>query len=180
MTTDEPKGNAGDGAGEQASLLSLPHGRFEGREAFRQHVRDALACAQREDWREIIISDAGFHDWPLGERAVVDSLLAWSRTGRKFVMLARNYDELTRAHPRFVSWRKTWAHIIECLRCSTADPLAIPSVFWTSGWALQRLDSERSTGVCTDLAERRVAIHESLQEWLRQSSAGFPVTTLGL
>ena len=31
-------------------------GRFAGREAFRQLVRDALACAAREGWREIILS----------------------------------------------------------------------------------------------------------------------------
>jgi hypothetical protein len=58
-------------------------GRFEGREAFRQNVvRDALACAAREGWRELILSDADFHDWPLGERAVIDSLGAWARSGR--------------------------------------------------------------------------------------------------
>ncbi len=175
MTTDEPRAAAG---GDDRPVL--PEGRFEGREDFRQRVRDALACAEQEGWREIFVSDAGFHDWPLGERAVVDSLLAWSRSGRRFVMLARSYDELTRSHPRFVSWRKTWAHIIECRRCATADPLDLPSVMWTSGWAMQRLDPERSTGVCTLIPERRVAIRESLEEWLRQSAAGFPVTTLGL
>jgi hypothetical protein len=159
---------------------ALPEGRFEGREAFRQHVRDALACAAREGWREIILSDADFHDWPLGERAVVESLNGWAKTGRKLVMLAKRYDEVTRTHPRFVSWRKTWAHIIECRRCATVDPLILPSALWTSGWVLQRLDTERSTGVCTVIPERRLALRESIEEWLRQSSAGFPTTTLGL
>ena len=73
---------------------ALPHGRFEGREAFRQRVRDALACAAREGWREIVLSDADFHDWPLGERAVIESLNDWARSGRKLVMLAKTYDEL--------------------------------------------------------------------------------------
>ncbi len=100
----------------------LPEGRFEGREAFRQHVRDALACAAHEGWREIILSDADFHDWPLGERAVVDSLNGWAKTGRRLVMLAKSYDEVTRTHPRFVRWRTTWAHIIECRRCAAVDP----------------------------------------------------------
>ncbi len=52
----------------------MPSGRFEGREAFQKLVRDALACAAQEGWRELIVSDANFHDWPLGERAVVESL----------------------------------------------------------------------------------------------------------
>jgi hypothetical protein len=158
----------------------LPEGRFEGREAFRQHVRDALACAAHEGWHEIILSDADFHDWPLGERAVVDSLNAWAKTGRKLVMLAKSYDEVTRTHPRFVRWRTTWAHIIECRRCAAVDPLILPSALWTSGWILRRLDTERSTGVCTGVPARRLALRESIEEWLRQSSAGFPTTTLGL
>ena len=55
--------------------VTLPEGRFEGRVAFQQLVRDALACAAQEGWNEIILSDASFEDWPLGERAVVESLL---------------------------------------------------------------------------------------------------------
>lgn len=158
----------------------LPTGRFEGREAFRQLVRDALAAAAREGWHDIIVSDAHFHDWPLGERAVVESLQAWSKTGRKFVMLAKDYAELSRSHPRFVNWRRTWGHIIECRRCATADPLEMPSALWSPGWLMHRLDPERSTGVSTTDPARRVALRESLGEWLHKSSPGFPATTLGL
>src|SRR6478609_7868996 len=81
---------------------SLPSRRFEGREEFRQLVRDALATAAREGWRELILSDATFSDWPLGERVVVDSLRAWSKTGRHCTLLAKRYDDVVRAHPRFV------------------------------------------------------------------------------
>lgn len=158
----------------------LPEGRFEGREAFRERVRQALACAAREGWREIMLSDADFHDWPLGERAVIASLQEWARNGRQMVMLARTYDEIIRHHPRFVAWRITWAHIIDCRHRATADPLDMPSAIWASGWALHRVDRERSTGICTVIPERRVALRESLDEWLRHSSPGFPATTLGL
>ena len=82
---------------------ALPQGRFEGRQAFAQLVRDALACAAREGWREIILSDPGFADWPLGERAVAQSLQAWSAGGRRCVLLARRYDEVPRRHARFVT-----------------------------------------------------------------------------
>ena len=53
-------------------LRDLPSGRFSGRETFQQLVRDAIATAARDGWQEIFISDANFHDWPLGERAVVN------------------------------------------------------------------------------------------------------------
>ena len=66
-----------------------PRAGFTGREAFRQLVRDALACAAREGWREMVVCDASFEDWPLGEREVVASLQGWARSGRRFVMVAR-------------------------------------------------------------------------------------------
>jgi len=93
-------------------LRDLPRGRFSGRETFQQLVRDAIATAARDGWQEIFISDANFHDWPLGERAVVEALQDWARSGRRFTMLACSYDDVIRRHARFVRWRGTWDHII--------------------------------------------------------------------
>lgn len=163
-----------------AAGTALPTGRFAGRKAFQQIVREALACAAREGWHEIILCDANFEDWPLAERAVVESLEAWSATGRRCTLLARRYDEVVRRHARFVTWRKTWSHIIDARACASADPLELPSAIWTPGWVLQRLDPERCNGVAGAEPERRVMLHENLQEWLRKSSPSFPATTLGL
>lgn len=163
------------------SAQTLPSGRFQGREDFFQRVRDALSCAASEGWPELIISDANFHDWPLGERAVVQSLQAWSKQGRRFTMLAGQYDEVVRRHPRFVQWRRTWSHIIECRRAPSADPLELPSALWSPAWVLHRLDPERCAGVTGAEPDRRFVLRETLNEWLlRKSSPGFPATTLGL
>ena len=161
---------------------SLPMGRFSGRDEFAQIVREAVSGAAREGWSEIIISDASFEDWPLGERAVAESLQAWSKSKRKFTMLALRYDEVVRCHARFVSWRRTWAHIVECRRCALADSLAMPSAIWSPAWALRRLDLERSTGMCSSSGDpgHRLRVREDLAEWLRQSTPGFPASTLGL
>ena len=159
----------------------LPSGRFASRETFIQLVRDALATAARDGWEEIVVSDAHFHDWPLGERAVVESLQAWARTGRRFTMLARSYDEVIRRHARFVRWRGTWDHIITCRRSASADPLDIPSVLWSPQWVMHRLDPERCVGVTGREPDRRVLVREKLNEWLHGKSApGFPASTLGL
>jgi hypothetical protein len=158
----------------------LLQGRFDGREAFAQQVRDALACAAREGWREIVLSDASFADWPLGERAVAESLQAWSRTGRRCILLARRYDAVLRSHARFVAWRRTWAHIVEARGCASADPLELPSAIWSPHWALHRVDPDRSTGFCGSEPDRRVALREALDAWLQKSSPAFPATTLGL
>ncbi|MBS0506524.1 MAG: hypothetical protein JSR53_03980 [Proteobacteria bacterium] len=160
---------------------ALPSGRFEGREAFQQLVRGALACAARQGWRELVVSDASFHDWPLGERAVVESLQQWADSGRRLTMLAADYGELQRRHARFVQWRVRWDHIVVCRRAGAVDPLDLPSAIWSPQWVLQRHDPLRCIGVTGAEPERRTVLREALNEWLeRKSAPGFPASTLGL
>ena len=158
----------------------LPSGAFSGRIVFQQLVRDALACAAREGWREIILSDPDFGDWPLGERAVAESLQAWSASGRRCTLIARRYDEVVRRHARFVIWRGTWSHIVEARACPSADPLELPSAIWSPGWVLHRLDTERCNGFTGTQPERRLMLGETLQGWLQKSTPSFPASTLGL
>lgn len=158
----------------------LPTLRFEGRSQFQQLVRDALGCAAREGWREIILADATFDDWPLHERAVAESLQAWSKTGRRMTLLAKNYDAVVRRHARFVTWRRTWSHIIEARAVPSADALDVPSVIWSPGWVLERRDIDRCNGFCGDEPERRVQLRQTLQEWLQKSTPSFPASTTGL
>ncbi|MEO8120290.1 MAG: hypothetical protein ABI606_13360 [Rhodoferax sp.] len=158
----------------------LASGRFSGREAFEQLVRAALDRAASDGWQEIILSDASFEDWPLHERSVLESLHAWSRTGRRVTMLATRYDEVMRKHARFVSWRKTWGHIIDCRVCRVATPIDFPSAIWSRTWFMHRLDPQRSIGVCGYDPERGVQLKELLDEKVRNSTPGFPASTLGL
>ena len=161
--------------------LGLPEGPFIGRESFRAAVRQALAEAARAGWRELIVCDASFFDWPLGERAVVQALDAWARgAGQRFTVLAQRYDAVERLHPLFVGWRRQWAHKIECRSVRVADPLELPSALWSPGWALQRLDALRSGGVSGAQPERVLHLRESLSAWLERSSPAFAATTLGL
>jgi hypothetical protein len=171
------------GAGILSAELrpQLPSGRFSGREDFRQLVRDAIATAVRDDWSEMVFSDAHFHDWPLGERAVVDLLQQWARGGRHLTLLACSYDEVVRRHARFVNWRRTWDHIITCRRSPMSDVQDMPSALWSPHWVLHRLDPERCAGVTGVEPDRRVLLKEMLSERIsRRSSPGFPATTLGL
>lgn len=169
-----------DPSNAQDAPQPLRSGRFEGRNEFQQLIRDALACAAREGWRQIILCDANFHDWPLGERVVAESLQAWSASGRHCTLLARNWDDALRRHARFVTWRRTWAHIIDARACSSADPLDLPSAIWSPGWAMQRLDIERCNGFCGSEPERRVLLRQDLGEWLQRSSPSFPAHVAGL
>lgn len=163
-----------------SEAIPLPASRFEGREAFRQLLRDALACAAREGWRELILSDADFEDWPLGERAVAESLQAWANGGRRMTLLACGYQQVLRQHARFVQWRATWSHIVTPLACANADPLDLPSAIWSPGWVLERRERERCIGHCGAEPERRVQLRENLAAWLQKAVPAFPATTLGL
>lgn len=153
---------------------------FAGPTAFSQLVRDALARAATEGWPVMVWSDATFQDWPLGERAVVESLNAWASKGRHLVMLAHSYDAVTRYQPRFVGWRRTWDHIVECRVCKTLDATEVPSALWSPHWAMRRLDLVRCTGVAGLEPQRRVLLKEELDECRRQGSPGFSASTLGL
>jgi hypothetical protein len=177
----EPQEDKQTGQGDKdAAAITLPSKRFEGREEFRQLIRDALACAARDGWREIVLSDGNFEDWPLGESAVAESLQAWARTGRKMVLLARRYDAVPRQHPRFVAWRSKWSHIITASAVPSADPLELPSALWSPHWVMERRDIERCNGFCGSEPDRRVLLRERLNEWLQRSSPAFSATTLGL
>lgn len=158
----------------------LAAGPFIGRESFRTRVREALAEAGRRGWRELVLSDASFEDWPLGERAVIDALHAWAQAGQRLTLLAQRYDEVQRRHPLFVNWRRQWAHKIECRGVRGADPLSVPSALWSTEWVLLRHEVLRSGGVCGAEVERRQQLRELLDGWLERSSPAFAATTLGL
>ena len=163
-----------------SSLPALPEGRFHGRTAFVELVRLAFATGAAQGWREIILSDSSFDDWPLGERAVAQSLNDWAQSGRKLTILAKNYDEVIRRHARFVTWRRTWTHVVECRANSSLPADDFPSALWSPGWVFHRLDLTHCTGISGSEAARRVALKERLDGCLRRSSPAFPATTLGI
>ena len=162
------------------SFSGLPQGRFDGPNEFAALIRLAFVVAAEQGWRDIILSDCSFEDWPLGERAVAQSLNDWSSSGRKLTILAKNYDGLIRRHARFVSWRRTWAHIIDCRSNASVSADDFPSAFWSPSWVFQRLDRDRCTGISSAEATRRAALRERLDECLRRSSSAFAATTLGI
>lgn len=159
---------------------ALPEGRLLGRVAFSDAVRAAMAAAAREGWSMLVLADDDFSDWPLGERAVIDSLNAWAHQGRRMRLLARDFQPLRLQQPRFVQWRTTWAHLIEAHALPHLSVQEIPSVIWSPAWTLERLDPVRSNCVAERGAERRVALRERLDDWWAKGRPAFAPTTLGL
>lgn len=165
----------------EGAVPVLIEGRFDGREAFADLIRGALSAAAHQGWSEIVFSDPDFADWPLGERASIEALQAWSASGRRLLLLARRFDLVERGHARFVTWRRTWDHIVECRAAGrTGAAEEVPSALWTPTWCLHRIDPERSRGVCSSEARARRDLRESFDECWRQGRPAFPASTLGL
>lgn len=160
--------------------VPLLEGKFAGREDFQNLIRKAIDTAAREGWREMIWSDLDFADWPLGERSVEADLQAWSMTGRKLTLMAKRFDTLIANHHRFVTWRKQWAHIIEARSISSASEEEFPSMIWSPGWVMHRLQPTLCKGVAGSEPARRLQSRELLADWLSKSGPSFPSSTLGL
>jgi len=175
MSADTP-----DSEPNTTPQTNLPTGRMEGRQVFVDLVRQALAVAEQEGWPHLVLSDADFSDWPLGEGAVIESLQAWARQGREIRFLARDFGLLRLAHPRLVSWRTTWSHRVQAHAVPSASGSELPSAIWSPGWMLERLDPVRCTLVASTDARRRTGLRERLDTCWHKGSPSFAATTLGL
>lgn len=158
----------------------LPEGRLQGRECFADLVRQALACAAREHWNPLVLSDPDFADWPLGERGVIESLNAWAGQGRRLQLLARDYARVRQQQPRLVQWRTAWSHVVEAHACRLTSGVELPSAIWSPCWTLERLDIGHSVMIASRDAARRAALQERLQACWQRGYPSFPATTLGL
>lgn len=181
-----PPDPVASGTPDDTSALSsagktLPQGPFVGRETFRQHLRLAFAQAAAQGWREWILCDPDFADWPLGEAAVTHALQAWSQgSGQRLVMLAGSYNSVARLHPRFMHWRRQWAHKIDCRLCSRTDARELPGMLWSPDWTLLRPEAMPGHGITGSEPQRLSQTREQLNAWLQRARPGFPVVTLGL
>jgi hypothetical protein len=155
-------------------------GQWEGRQKFGDLIRQALDCAAQEGWKRIVLCDADFADWPLGERSVVEALQAWASKGRELHFLARDFRLLRERAPRLVQWRVTWDHIVQAKACSPAVAEALPSAIWSSQWTMERLDTVHTRGVATLDPRRRTELRERLDSCWQRGAPAFPASTLGL
>ena len=161
-------------------LALLIAGTFSGPSEFAQRIREFIAAAAVQKWPHMVWSDVDFEDWPLRERAVAEALNAWAGPGRRLTMIAKRYNQVTILHPRFVQWRGTWSHLVDCRVVKHLDDSEMPSALVGPEWFLHRRESTRSIGICGLEPRGRVELTELLDECNRQSSPGFPATTLGL
>jgi hypothetical protein len=154
---------------------------IDSRSGFHVAIREAFASLATMACNEVVISDTDFADWPLGEISVIDSLTQWVRPHRKLTVYAQNFDEVLRRHSRWVTWRRQFAHAVECRVVEPLEQGRMPMLFSARGGMTVRLfDASRYRGTLSFDARDAVLAREQIDAISQRSAEGFPATTLGL
>jgi hypothetical protein len=161
----------------------LNEGIITGREAFVQAIREGLQHAAAEGCRELCWLDADFTAWPLSEPAVLDSLKQWALPHRSLRLLAAQYEDLRRRHPRFVQWRQTWGHVVSAAEYQADDVgngrpagvLLAPGLF-----SLRLLDAQQWRAALSARTADEIGVREWFDAVWQRSVPSFSATTLGL
>lgn len=154
-----------------------------GPEDFAPAVRWAVGTAIADGARTITAVDLAFgENWPWDDADMLSALAGWLRLPqRRLVLLAASYDEVPRQHPRFVQWRRDWAHAIAPFVAPEELAGTLPTVLFDDRrLSVVRLDPVQGRGRASLEPRTRLHWHDKVDAVLQRSSPSFPVTTLGL
>ena len=156
-------------------------GLITSRSEFHDALRAALADAANHGARELWLCDNDYADWPLGERAVVESFAQWAASSRRLTLVARHFDDVARRHPRWVEWRRTWSHIVTCRTNTEVASGEFPTVLVAVGTVTVRLsDTVHHRGrIAHDKCEE-LRCKEMIDAVLQRSEEAFPASVTGL
>ncbi|MES3013224.1 MAG: hypothetical protein V4750_05765 [Pseudomonadota bacterium] len=159
---------------EPASLITS-------RAEFHAALRYAFETLASAGAREVWLCDEDFADWPLGERATVELLQQWAMSSRKLTLVARHFDDVARRHPRWVEWRRNWAHIVSCRTNTELATGEFPTVLLGLGAISVRLsDNVHHRGRLSHDKADEIRCREQIDAVLQRSEEAFPATTTGL
>jgi hypothetical protein len=153
---------------------------IDGRSAFNDAVREALAQAVRGSERDLYFCDVDFEPWPLADPDVLAALDAWARLPqRRLVMVASTFDALPRRFARFTAWRRNWAHVVQG-HVTDVEPSQVPTLLLAGASSLTLSDRLRWRGHRLDGDKDVADWREVLDVLLQRSEPGFGANTLGL
>jgi hypothetical protein len=158
-------------------MPSTVHQPISWRSEFRAQIVNAMNQAADTGCAELW----DFADWPLNDPVLIDALVRWGFAHRKLTMLAHHFDEVVRRHPRWVQWRRQWAHIVECRELPELEPQRVPSLFLAPGLiSVKLVDSSHFRGLVTSDPADLIQVRESIEAVLQRSTPGFPAVVTGL
>jgi peptidyl-tRNA hydrolase len=162
-------------------MTESPRTLITARSAFHDALRSAWADVAEQGCLEMWWIDTDFADWPLDEPAVLEALTRWAKSHRRLTLIAQNFDELARRHPRFVEWRRRWSHVVHCRTNTELEAGQMPTLLLAPGVVLVRLsDAVHWRGVRSSDPADLILARETVEAVLQRSVEAFPATTLGL
>jgi len=162
-------------------MTNQKHALITTRTEYHDALRAALAEVAQAGCRELWLCDEDFSDWPLNDDDVIDALTQWALPHRKLTVLARHYDDVTRKHPRWVEWRRTWSHVVECRSNEEAESGSIPTLLVAQPLVCVRLvDRVHYRGSVSREAGDILRNRETIDAVLQRSVEAFPASILGL
>ena len=159
---------------------------FAGRSEFQRLVTESLAWAAAQGSREMHAWDGSFVDWPLSDAQVLNALGGWARHGRMLNLLALQFDDVQRRHPRFVRWRRDFAHCVTAravepeLRLEAAPESLLMVACSDASLTLRLFDRHLWRGELSLEPVDRLRGLEWFDALAQRSSESFAPTTLGL
>jgi hypothetical protein len=148
---------------------------------FLDAVRAAFAEAAARGCREVLLCHDDFADWPLNDPGLCENLTKWASPHRKCIVVARSFDEIARLHPRWVAWRRTWSHVVECRANHELEAGQMPSLLLLPGLlTLRVLDPVHYRGSVSRHLGDAVRARELFDAVCQRSEEAFPATNLGL
>ena len=159
---------------------------FAGRADFQRLLIESLAWANEQGCRELHAWDASFVDWPLSDATALAALTAWASNGRQLHLLALQYNDVVRRHPRFVRWRRDFAHCVTAravepeVRLEAAPESLLLAVGSESTLSLRLFDRHLWRGELSLDPTERLRGLEWFDVLAQRSSDSFAPTTLGL
>lgn len=162
-------------------MNSETHGLIDSRSGFHNALHDAFADIAAHPCLQVWMCDTDFADWPLNDAAVIDELVRWAQPHRRLVVLAQSFGDVVRRHPRWVTWRRQFAHAVECRLVEPMEQGRMPTLFTAQGGLTVKLvDPQRYRGSWSrEAADGRLAC-ELIDAVSQRSTEAFPATTLGL
>jgi hypothetical protein len=153
---------------------------IDGRSDFTHAVRRSLAQAVHHRERELCLVDCDFEIWPLDDAEVLDLLTAWARLPqRRLLMVASRFDTIARQSSRFITWRRTYAHVVEAF-VTEVEPSQVPTLLLAGPSSVMLADRLRWRGHALGSDKEVADWREVVDVLLQRSEPGFGANTLGL
>jgi hypothetical protein len=152
------------------------------RSEFIAALHAAVGSAATLRARRMFWVDPDFAEWPLDDVALLAELDRWLRLPkRSLVLLAHDFDGVSRHRARFVAWYRLWSHAVSAFSPVAEERSVLPCMLLVEGGSVVRLsDAVHWRGQVdadpTEVLRRR----DQIDALLQRAEPAFASTTLGL